>query len=627
MFGYMGKMLFANLSERTLEDRPLSESDARNFLGGPSLGAKVLYENMPKDCDAFAEESMFGIVTGPLTGTRAFFSGRYTVVSKSPVTGGWNDANSGGFFGPALKHAGYDAVFVNGISETPVYIFIDEGKAQILDATEAWGLKTEETEEYFKKIHGDKINVALVGPAGESLSNVAAVMNDGHRAAGRGGTGAVMGSKKLKAIVVSGSLSVEVADSAKLTECNRAISEFMKGPGKMMADGFGTFGTGMLYNNSTQNGDSGIKNWSGAGVVDYAGQEASMAISSIGIDKFKTAKYSCANCPLGCGAFHNYTEGTRGWDLSHAPRPEYETMASFGSMLLNTDAECIFICNEICNAYGLDTISAGSIVAWAMEAYNEGALTLDDLDGIDLKWGNADAIIALTEKIGKGEGVGAILAKGTQAAAKHFGKGEEFLVVASGIEEPQHDSRLGYGLSRTYKYDPTPGRHVKGGIGMGVQVPAGGIDYSSTGHQDKLGVADTELTNSSGYCLFGGMCTPPGGLLDLINAVTGFNYSKADSIDLGMRMYNMRALFNVREGLRRKDFTLSPRFTAAPPPTEGPIAGNVIDVEKLADNFFNAIGWDGDGVPLRQTLEHLGGFDEAIAELYPAPQFPGAPGA
>ena len=353
MYGYAGKMLFVDLGAGTCEDRVQDETTARSFIGGPSLGAKVLYENMPAKADVFGPDSMVGFVTGPLNNTGAFFGGRYTVVSKSPVTGGWNDANSGGFFGPSLKKAGYDAVFVKGISDTPVYVFIEEGKARILDASEIWGKTVSAAENWLK----EKINAALIGPAGENLSLIASVMNDSHRAAGRGGSGAVIGSKKLKAIVVKGDMKTDVFDRDALRELNRAVTENMKGPAAGFAGAFGTFGSGAGFTGSVLSGDAGVKNWSGSGVADYP-EEVAAPVGSMGLDRYKTRKYNCSNCPLGCGAFLSMPDEKR-WDLSETPRPEYETQGAFGSLLLNGDPAAVCRCNDICNDYGLDTISTG----------------------------------------------------------------------------------------------------------------------------------------------------------------------------------------------------------------------------------------------------------------------------
>ena len=621
MFGYMGKLLFVNLSTGATEVRDLLEEDARNFLGGYGIGAKILYDEMPANTDPFGEDSMIGFVSGAVNGTGVLFGGRFTVVSKSPVTGGWNDANSGGFFGPALKRAGYDAVFVKGIAQKPVYIFIDDGKVEILDAAELWGKTTLQTEAVIEEKYGSKAKSALIGPAGENLSLIAAVMNDGHRAAGRGGSGAVMGSKKLKAIVVRGNQEIPVFHKQAIQENNKAVLEFMKGPGTGFTNMFGNFGTGAGYVASTQNNDAGIKNWSSS-AAEYDADVAN-PVSSQGIDNTKTKKFACANCPLGCGAFHDFP--SERWDLKHSPRPEYETMGTFGSMLLNSDVESIFQSNNLCNEYGLDTISAGCTVAWAMECFESGVLSLEELDGIKLSWGNGDAIVAITEKIGKGEGVGKILMLGSQAAADHFGKGHEYLVVASGIEEPQHDSRLAYGLARVYQYDPTPGRHVKGGMGMFVTHRSGhSVDYRGTGYADMSGAANCETTNCSGFCLFGAN-NPPGIVKKQVEAVTGFSYSAADWQALGLRIFNMRHVFNLREGLRRKDFTLSQRMYESNPPFEGPIAGNMVNHELLGDNFFNALGWDMNMVPLRQMLSQLGGMDKPIQDVCPPP--PGPPPA
>ena len=615
MYGYIGKILFVNLSTNEFEVRDLAEQDARNFLGGPGLGAKILYDEMPANTDVFGEDSVIGYVTGPLNATKALFGGRYTVVCKSPVTGGWNDANSGGFFGPDLKKSGYDGIFVKGISEKPVYLFIDDGKTEILDAADLWGLTTQAVEKTLKAKHGDKINIALIGPAGENLSYMAAIMNDEHRAAGRGGCGAVMGSKKLKAIVVRGTHSVTMHDKDKVVAINKEIVAFMKGPALAATSDFGAYGTGGTYVTSCMIGDASVKNWSGSGVTDYP-EELAFPISSPGIEPTKIKKYYCSNCAMGCGSIHNYP--SERWDLSHSSRPEYETMGMFGSQMLNSDVASIFRANDLCNEYGVDTISTGGTVAWAMECYETGVLSKEELDGIELTWGNFEAIIAMTEKIIKNEGVGKILAKGSQAAANEFGKGFECLVTASGIEEPQHDSRLAYGLTRTYQYDPTPGRHVKGGIGMRVYHKFGDSrDYVGTGYKDLMGVCNQEICNSSGYCLFGMAMTPPGVIIRLVSAVTGFEYSPPEIVALGTRMYTMRHAFNVREGFRRKDYTLSKRMTESKPPFDGPLADMKIDNELLADNFFNTIGWDLDTVPLQQSLKNVGGLENVIRDLYP----------
>ena len=615
LYGYIGKMLFVNLSTGEIEERELTEELAKNYLGGYGIGAKVLYDEMPANCDPFGEESMFGIVTGPLNGTNALFGGRYTVVSKSPASGGWNDANSGGYFSPKLKAAGYDAVFVKGIAKEPVYIFINDGKAEIRDAKHLWGLTSLAFDAAIEKECGADVKSAFIAPAGENLSMFAAVMNDGHRAAGRGGTGAVMGSKKLKAIVARGTQKVEVFDQSKLLEINRSIADWMKNEGKGAGDLFGTFGTAGIYVGSVLTNDASIKNWSGTSETDYPEEEAYKVSGQCMDAKYKVKPYNCANCPLGCGAIYKVEEGK--WKFESTTRPEYETLGAFGSQMCNSDDGSIIMCNELCNEYGFDTISMGATISWAMECYENGVLSKQELDGIELTWGNGDAIVAVAERICKNEGIGKILALGSQKAADHFGKGHEYLVVANGIEEPQHDSRLSFNLARTYRFDPTPGRHVKGGAHL-MHVAGEPDDFRGTGYDDVLGVVNTEIQNCSGACSFMGMCSPSDLTnLDQINAITGFNYSLGDRIALGKRIFNIRHAFNLREGLRRDDYKLSERFYKSNPPDSGPIAGVEVDVDLLSDNFFNAIGWNMDAVPTEDSLRMLGGLEKVIDDLYP----------
>lgn len=613
--GYTGKLLFVDLTEKSVSIRDLDEDLARNFIGGYGIGAKILYEMMPAGADPLDPENILGFVTGPCTGTKAFFGARYTLVHKSPVTGGWNDANSGGYFGPELKKAGFDAVFISGKAEKPVYLLIVDGKVEIKDATHLWGKDTKETWELLKReLNLPKLRVVAIGPAGEKLSLISCPINDGHRAPGRGGGGAVMGSKNLKAIAVYGTGKITMADPQKVTEINKLIAaNIKKNPG---AQAFSTLGTGSGTAVSALNGDSPVKNWAGVGIIDY-GEEAAEKLSAANLDVHKVKKYACYNCPLGCGAEYQVKSGR--WPLEATERPEYETACSFGALLLNSEADAVLMCNEICNRYGLDTISTGATVAWAMECYNNGILTREELDGIDLTWGNGAAIVVLTQKIATQEGCGAVLAHGSAYAAKTWGKGEEFLQTASGIELPMHDPRLGPGLARTYKYDPTPGRHVKGGIGLAQAFGAfpDKYNFSNTGPMDVAATASQEVENCAGFCTF----MMNGGVMDAkeqyLAAVTGMPFTQEDTLKTGKRILNMRHAFNLREGFKPSDFTISPRALGKPPLTAGPLKGVEIDVEQLAKNFFTHMEWDWEtGKPSLESLQALGGLEEVIRDLY-----------
>jgi aldehyde:ferredoxin oxidoreductase len=287
--------------------------------------------------------------------------------------------------------------------------------------------------------------------------------------------------------------------------------------------------------------------------------------------------------------------------------------------MMHDDSLTINIGNHLCNEYGLDSISAGATIAWAMECYNEGILSKDELDGIDLTWGNSEAILQMTEKIAKGDGVGLILQEGSRWAANHFGKGHNALVEAGGIELPQHDARFAPGLARTYQYDPTPGRHTKGGLSpqYGNQPPEVKYNYDNTAPGDVDGVIGQEILNAGGFCQFSDFTLFPGARIRLINAATGFNYTDDEERRLGLRSFIMRHAFNLREGLRREDWTISDRAIGVPPLDKGPLAGVTVDAKKIADNFFEHIGFGQDSVPLKETLEEVGGLENVIQDLYP----------
>ncbi len=616
---YVGKILFINLSTGETEVRALSEETVRAFPGGAALGAKILYDEMPAHTPVFSEESMIGFVCGALNGAGSLMSCRYTVVSKSPVTDGWNDANSGGTFGPKLRESGYDAVFVKGKSEKPVYILIDNGNVEIRSAEKYWGTTTTmQFEKALEEELGKKFSAASISIGGEKLHRMAAVMNDGHRAAGRGGSGAVMGSKNLKAVVVCGGGKITAADRAAVLAINKeAVDWQINGPVKPVGDMFRNEGTNGAYESSIYTGDIGIKNWMGSHLD--CSEAVSKEPSSQEMDKrFKVKKYACHQCSVGCGAIYDLTR--EGYNEPHAGRPEYETAGEFGSLLLNSDAMSVNICNTLCNEYGYDTISVGGTVAWAMECYDKGILSKEELDGIELDWGNSDAIVALTEKICKSEGIGELLAEGSAYAAKTLGKGEECLVVAGGIEIPQHDARYGPSLARTYKFDPTPGRHVKGGLGGTVGARPDEFKHNPDAllAEDIQGTCDTEMRSACGYCIFTDWGYRPGMLLDYLNAATGFNFDQEEFNRTGIRSFMIRHAFNLREGFRREDTTISDRMIGVPPMKEGPLAGVVVQVEKMGDNFFGAIGCDEHGVPSKEALEKLGGLDAVISDIYGA---------
>ncbi len=621
MYGYAGKVLIANLSNQTYEVRDLDPEWARLYMGGSALGARFLYDLMPAHTDAFSEDSVVGFVGGPTNATRALMGGRFTVCSKSPITGGLNDCNGGGNFGPFMRKAGFDAIFVKGISEKPVYLYVDDGKVSFCDASNVWGKTCSEATDLIMSEIGQTANVgmAIIGPAGENLSRMAAIMSDKFRAAARGGSGAVIGSKKLKGVVCHGTGNIEVADNNLIMELNKKAAEHKKvfPPCQF----FPVVGTSNGYGDSVVTADCSIKNW--AGDPSMLTEDEINRLNGSSTDPlYKVGRYACHNCYIGCGAKYHVVDEELGLDFE-GYRPEYETIGVFGANLLNTNAACMLACNWYCNEYGIDTLSMGGTLGWAMECYEKGILTKDDLDGIELKWGDPKAILAMMEKVCKNEGIGAVLLKGSKAAADELGKGHECLVLASGHELAMHGSRLNPAMARTFQYDPTPGRHTRAGRGVPFKHAPDEARYNFDG--DEFGAKEAaslwewESCNASGFCAFSQFLLPPGPPTHMayIKGITGVEYDMPSFITFGQRCYTVRLAFNLREGMRRKDYKLSGRATGHPPLKAGPLTDVVVDNEKIADRFFEAMGFDKEtGVPSIETLKRLE-MDYLIPDLYP----------
>lgn len=615
MFGYAGKMLFVDLTTKKIWEEELTQEMADLYVGGYGLAAKVLFDRMKPGVDPLGPENILAFCSGPLVGTGAFFSGRYMVACKSPITNAWNDANSGGYFSPELKKAGFDAVFFLGASETPVYLYINDGQVELRDATKFWGLDAKEVWEAFKEETGDpKIRAAVIGPAGEKMLWSACVMNDGHRAAGRGGCGAVMGSKKLKGLVVRGTGTVDVADKVALTAVNQKTGATLKNPPEQYAGSvemYTKWGTPGLSAPGAFNGDTPVKNWSGNTFDDF-GEERVVNIDASQFNpRFMKKRYGCSSCPLRCGAEYSVKEGK--WPMEETERPEYETMGAFGINCLNDDMYSIMKVNEDCNRFGLDTITVGGTVAWAIDCYEAGVLTKEDLDGIEATWGNSDAIVALVDKIVHGEGCGKYLSRGSAGAAEAFGKGFEQLAVAGKIELPMHDARGPgqTGLARIYQCDPTPGRHVKGGD---WNAPVDDPDFAAT---NAYATAKCSVLDCAGVCCMMGDVTYPETLSEMLSAVLGKDFNDDEIMKAGMRIWFLRQAFNIREGMTRKDQHISPKVIGKPALTGGANKGTVVDHEKMADLFFREVGCDVEtGIPYRETLEKLGGLENVIEALY-----------
>jgi aldehyde:ferredoxin oxidoreductase len=587
--GFMGKMLWVDLSKQELRDEIIDEKLARQYLGGYGLGARLLFSRQKAGVDPLGPDNTLGFVTGPIVGTPALGGSRYTVVGKSPLTGGWGDANAGGYFGPHLKFAGYDAVFFTGISETPVYLFIDNGKAELRDAAHLWAKDTFETEDLLRSELGQDVEAACIGPAGEKVSLIACVMNNKGRAAGRSGLGAVMGSKKLKAVAVKGNMKVPLADEQLSNELRRKYLAELGGPIVLLRD-FGTPGVTLFC---VARDDTPVKNWGGVAPVDFPEVKLLGGEEVVALQK---KKYACYRCPIGCGG--HMKEGTGEYEYGDsAHKPEYETIAMFGVNLLNSNLESIIKLNDICNRAGIDTISAGSAIGFTIELYEEGILTKEDTDGLEMTWGNHRAIVAMTEKLVKREGFGDVLADGVKAAAEKIGRGaDQYAMHIQGQEIPAHDPRAGLQWAYTYWLDATPARHTQGAEGphpKGVMPEYDWKSLKGRGIPHKAGVTFSHYLASTGMCnmVIGGL-PHADAFIESVNAVTGWGVTREEVDRTGERIANIRQAFNIREGLNLLEFKIPDRIVGNPPKKEGPLAGVTLDQDLINREFLTAMDWD-----------------------------------
>jgi aldehyde:ferredoxin oxidoreductase len=598
--GYAGKVLFVDLSRGEIQEERLDAETARDFLGNYGIGAKIIYDRQQGGVDPLGPENLLGFVTGPLVGVRVPFGIRTVVVGKSPITGTWGDTSSGGGFARELKRGGYDAAFFTGISERPVYLRVSDGHAELRPADHLWGLDTAQTEEGLRGELGDRrAHIVSIGPAGEKCSLMACPIIDKYHAPGRSGLGAVMGSKRLKAVVARGTLDVAVADGDRLRDMTRRAMQSMSARIRSDPPEISKYGTCGGTAGSVFSGDCPVKNWAGVGEEDFKTAER---ISDESVIAYQVRQETCPGCPVACNGMVQVRNGH--YAIDEAAKPEYETLGAFGAMLLNDNMESIIWCNSICDRYGLDTISVGGTIAFAMECYEKGLITRREADGLDLSWGNDRAIAALTEKIAHREGFGAVLADGAKVAAECIGRGSGVCAMhIHGQELPMHDPKLAVARGRparlalAYQTDATPGRHTASTSYMGHAYNATGL----------CNIAQWSFRESMGQDRLG----------DLLAAVTGVEYALEDLEAVGTRIACMRQAFNLREGLSPRDFRLPDRIAGHPPFETGPLTGVSLEMDALVREHFQSLGWDLEtGRPERDLIENLGGLEQVVTDLY-----------
>jgi aldehyde:ferredoxin oxidoreductase len=592
---YNLKMLRVNLSEGTIKTEELDEKLAKKFLGGRGLGTKILYDEGVATVDPLSPENKLIFINGPLTGANVPTGGRYMVVTKAPLNNMIASSNSGGVWGARLKYAGYDALIVEGKADAPVYMVIDDDHVEIKDAAALWGKTSEETEEVLKEEYGKNASVLNIGPAGENLSLLACIINEADRAAGRTGVGAVMGSKNLKAVVCSSKRTViEPFDKEALRETVAKNLKLLKDNG-VTGTGLPTYGTAVLVNIINNVGSFPTKNW----------QESQFATSEeisgeMLKEKFLVKQGFCHRCPIGCGRVINMNGKIVGG-------PEYEPLWAYGANCGLDDLEAITIANYWANEMGLDAIGAPTTIAAAMELYQKGYITDEDCDGVPLTWGSAEAIIEWTKRMGLASNpLGKLMAQGSYRLCDHYGVPELSMTVKK-QEMPAYDARGIQGIGLTYATSNRGGCHVRGYMIspeiLGLPQPLDRFATEDKALWTKIFQDLTAVIDSSGMCLFTSFALGAAEYAEMINAATGTNYTPAELLEVGERIYNIERMFNKAAGMKPEDDTLPKRLLEEPIP-DGPSKGEVSKLHILLPEYYELRGWE-NAFPTEATLKRL----------------------
>jgi aldehyde:ferredoxin oxidoreductase len=590
---YCNRILRVNLSTGSIETTPLPEEVMPLILGGKGLGAWLLYTEQAVGVDPFSAENHLIFHTGPLTGTTAPTAGRFGLTTKSPATGTYFDAYCGGYWGNMLKYAGYDALVITGVAQKPVMLVIDGDDVEIRPAESLWGTTISEATEKIKTELGHDWQSLLIGPPGEAKSNLAGIFNES-RALARGGVGAVMGSKNLKAIAVRGCRGVHVHDKERyersLQLAFRAVR--MSGPISMLRKE----GTANILEVINVMGALPTRNFQ-QGQFEHSDEISGHAFRQ---NNWKN-EYACFGCPIGCGKWTTPLP-----DGKVIEGPEYESIFALGSNCAISSREAIIQLNWLCDEYGLDTISVGGVIGFVMEMFERGMLTAEALDGISATWGNAKAAIALAEKIARGEGCGKWLAKGVAAIAEQYPATKAFAMHVKGLEMPAYHPNAAKGTALAYAVSERGACHLRGAplgeIFSGVADPLTieGKPQLFRDHQ-----ADKAVWDSACLCAFPGYGMSLKELWQLVKAATGFDYpTVADLERVGERISTLARLFNVREGFSRSADTLPVR-NLAQPLRVGSSGGQVVDLEPMLDEYYRIMGWDMQGVPSPERLKEL----------------------
>jgi aldehyde:ferredoxin oxidoreductase len=598
MFGYTGKLLRVNLTDKTIKKENLNLEDAKKYIGARGLGTKYFMNEVDPKVEPFSPDNKLIFMTGPLTGTLATSGGRYEVVAKAPLTGTIGASNSGGHFGPELKYAGYDGIIFEGKSEKPVYLYINDDEVELRDAEHLWGKNVFETTDMLLEEAGEDARVACIGPGGEKLVLFATVMNDKHRAAGRSGLGAVMGSKNLKAIAVKGSKSVRVAKPKEFLEICKKSRKMLKDH-PVTGAGLPTYGTEILVNILNQSGGLPTRNWKDGGIFEHAEETSGEALT----EKYLVRNKGCFGCNMGCGRVTRIPDGKF---KSFGEGPEYEAGWSYGADCGVRNLEAICKANFICNELGIDPITMGSTIACAMEMYEKGILTREEL-GRDLPFGDDEGIVEFTRMTGLREGFGDKLAMGSYRMAESYGHPELSMSVKK-QEMPAYDGRCLQGMGLEYATSNRGGCHVRGYLTspeiLGIPAKLDPLVTDEKAPWLKTFQDLTAVVDSAGICLFTtfGIGLPE--ISEMLRTAMGVDFTDEEVLQAGERIWNLEKLFNLEAGFTKDDDRLPDRLLKEPMPA-GPAKGLVNQLDVMLKEYYEVRGWDENGIPTEEKLKEL----------------------
>jgi len=608
MFGYHGKFLEVNLSTGEIKDLPLDEGQVKDFIGGAGLSARLIYGHVKSDMDPLGNDNPLVFAVGPFVGTTIPMVSRSSVCGVSPQTGFWGEATTGGVFPFRLKASGFDGIFITGKSDRPVYLYVSDGIAEIRDALHLWGKDSYETQKILKdEIKQRGLSVSCIGAGGENLVKYAGVMNDDGRAAGRCGLGALMGSKKLKAVAVTGNKKAEVSHEANIRKLTKEARDIIRARRASMME-YGTLGymeTGFVT------GDTPASYFTKS--VFPVRKVSGLAFRRA----YTIESAACYGCPMGCGRLLRYFNK----DIDTVDGPEYETAAAFGPLCRNYDLDSIVYANHLCNRHGIDTISAGVTIAYAMHLYEKGILD-NKKAGMKIEWGDGNAIVKLVEMIVRREGIGELLAEGSLRVGQELDADLEEVAHVKGLEIPMHDARSTTGLAISYATGSRGACHLRGDyyqVDMGVRVPELGIEpgdrFKSEGKAEMAAKFQNfkDLFDSVLMCKFAPLSLTQ--ISEALNSITGWNFSPTDMGRIAERSIDIKRAISNKLGLTREDDKM-PKISIDAL-KEGSTAGKSPDMRTLLKEYYDYRQWDWDtGKPKKERLIELG-LDEVAYDLWP----------